>query len=45
MRLKAYVLDIRFEFAFASEMTEVVINELLKKQLVTEAELLQYGSL
>ncbi|RKD91498.1 mechanosensitive ion channel-like protein [Mangrovibacterium diazotrophicum] len=30
MRLKAYVMDIRYEFAFKSEMTEIVISELLK---------------
>lgn len=30
MRLKAYVLDIRYEFAFKSEMTEKVMKELLK---------------
>lgn len=29
MRLKAYVLDIRYEFAFKSEMTELIIRELL----------------
>lgn len=29
MRLKAYVMDIRFEFAFKSDMTELVIRELL----------------
>ena len=35
MRLKAYVLDIRYEFPFASEMTETVIQELLQQRLVT----------
>lgn len=29
MRLKAYVMDIRFEFAFKSELSEKVIKELL----------------
>ena len=29
MRLKAYVMDIRYEFAFKSEMTELIIKELL----------------
>jgi len=29
MRLKAYVMDIRYEFAFKSEMTELIIRELL----------------
>ena len=31
MRLKAYVLDIRFAFPFASEMTELVLGELTKQ--------------
>ncbi|MBN1154644.1 mechanosensitive ion channel [candidate division KSB1 bacterium] len=35
MRLKAYVFDIRFEFPFASEMTELVVKELLARKLVT----------
>lgn len=35
MRLKAYVLDIRYEFPFASEMTETVMQELFKAGLVT----------
>lgn len=30
MRLKAYVLDIRYEFDFKSEMTELIIRELIK---------------
>lgn len=30
MRLKAYVMDIRYEFVFKSEMTETVLAELLK---------------
>lgn len=30
MRLKAYVMDIRYEFAFKSEMTEIVLSELLR---------------
>lgn len=34
MRLKAYVLDIRYEFPFASEMTEIVMTELLKQRLI-----------
>lgn len=29
MRLKAYVLDIRHEFAFKSEMTELIVRELI----------------
>jgi len=39
MRLKAYVLDIRYEFPFASEMTELVIQQFLDKGLVTRREL------
>lgn len=31
MRLKAYVMDIRYEFAFKSEMTELIIRELLSE--------------
>lgn len=34
MRLKAYVLDIRSEFAFKSDMTELVMRELFKKELL-----------
>jgi MscS family membrane protein len=34
MRLKAYVMDIRYEFAFKSDMTEIVIRELLKEGLL-----------
>ncbi len=34
MRLKAYVMDIRYEFAFKSDMTEIVVKELLKKKLM-----------
>lgn len=34
MRLKAYVLDIRYEFPFMSEMTEIVIKELIATKLV-----------
>lgn len=30
MRLKAYVADIRYEFAFKSDMTEIVMKELLQ---------------
>ena len=39
MRLKAYVMDIRYEFLFASEMTETVMREFLRKGLVTPEEL------
>jgi len=34
MRLKAYVLDIRYEFPFMSEMTEIVVKELIDNKLV-----------
>ena len=34
MRLKAYVMDIRYEFAFKSEMTEIVLRELVKEGLL-----------
>lgn len=34
MRLKAYVLDIRYEFDFKSEMTELIIRELIKDGLL-----------
>lgn len=33
LRLKAYVLDIRYEFAFASEMTEILLSGLRRDQL------------
>lgn len=36
MRLKAYVMDTRYEFAFKSEMTEIVISELLKQQIISQ---------
>lgn len=39
MRLKAYVLDIRYEFSFLSEMTEVTIKELLKQKIISKEEL------
>lgn len=39
LRLKAYVFDIRYEFAFASEMTENVIREFIKHNLVNPSEL------
>ncbi|PKQ63237.1 mechanosensitive ion channel protein MscS [Labilibaculum filiforme] len=35
MRLKAYVMDIRFEFAFKSELTENVIKELLECKIIS----------
>ena len=42
MRLKAYVLDLRYEFAFSSEMTELVIKQILDESLVHPEELLFY---
>ncbi|MEE9431225.1 MAG: mechanosensitive ion channel domain-containing protein [Melioribacteraceae bacterium] len=39
MRLKAYVLDIRYEFPFMSEMTEITLRELIKEGVVTKEEL------
>ncbi len=39
MRLKAYVLDIRFEFAFMSDMTERTLKEFLKEGIVTKEDL------
>lgn len=38
MRLKAYVSDIRFEFAFKSDMTEIVIRELFKAGILSKPE-------
>jgi small-conductance mechanosensitive channel len=35
MRLKAYVMDIRFEFAFKSELSEKVIKELLAANILS----------
>ena len=35
MRLKAYVMDIRFEFAFKSDMTELVLRELIKQEIIS----------
>lgn len=34
MRLKAYVSDIRYEFVFKSDMTEIVLKELIKEGLL-----------
>ncbi len=34
MRLKAYVMDVRYEFSFQSEMTEIVLRELQKEGLL-----------
>jgi MscS family membrane protein len=39
MRLKAYVMDIRYEFDFKSDMTEIVIRELLKQKIISPDDL------
>jgi small-conductance mechanosensitive channel len=39
MRLKAYVLDIRYEFTFMSDMTEVTIRELLNQGVITKEDI------
>jgi MscS family membrane protein len=39
MKLKAYVMDIRYEFQFQSDMTEIVIKELLQQGIVNKNEL------
>ncbi|GGX03519.1 mechanosensitive ion channel family protein [Aquimarina muelleri] len=39
MRLKAYVVDIRYEFVFKSDLTEIVIQQLLIENLVDPKDL------
>lgn len=39
MRLKAYVMDIRFENIFKSDMTEIVMRELLKQKIIDPKDL------
>ena len=39
MRLKAYVMDIRDEFNFKSDMTEIVLSELVKQKIVNPQDL------
>ncbi len=39
MRIKAYVMDIRDEFNFKSDMTEIVINQLVQQKLVDPKDL------
>lgn len=34
LRVKAYVLDIRYEFPFQSDMTELILTELNKRKLI-----------
>lgn len=40
MRLKAYVADFRHEFAFKSDMTEIVMKALLDEELIDAKDLL-----
>ena len=39
LRLKAYVIDLRYEFLFASEMTENLIKELMRRNMIQKEEL------
>jgi MscS family membrane protein len=39
MRLKAYVVDIRYEFQFKSDMTEIVLRELIKEGIIKGNEM------
>jgi MscS family membrane protein len=39
MELKAYVMDIRYEFNFKSDMTEIVIKELLAQGIINKDNL------
>jgi MscS family membrane protein len=39
MELKAYVMDIRYELKFKSDMTEIVIRELLKAGIISKDDL------
>lgn len=39
MRLKAYVMDIRYEFAFKSDITEIVMRELIKEKVINPSEI------
>lgn len=34
LRVKAYVLDIRYEFPFQSDMTELIMNEMNRRQML-----------
>jgi len=40
MRLKAYVSDIRYEFTFQSDMTEIVMKEFLNQGIVNKEDLM-----
>jgi small-conductance mechanosensitive channel len=39
MELKAYVMDIRYEFEFMSDMTEIVIKEMLAQGIINKEDL------
>lgn len=39
MRLKAYVFDIRYEFNFKSDMTEIVMRELIRQKVLDPADI------
>lgn len=39
MRLKAYVMDIRYEFTFKSDMTEIVMRELISREIIKPDEM------
>jgi small-conductance mechanosensitive channel len=38
MRLKAYVMDIKYEFEFKSEMTELIIRELINEGMLKKED-------
>ena len=42
LRVKAYVLDIRFEFPFQSDMTELILSELNRKQMISHSSEYSY---
>lgn len=39
MRLKAYVMEIRYEFQFKSDMTEIVLRELLDQSIINKEDM------
>lgn len=39
MKVKAYVMDIRYEFPFQSDITETIVSELLKQRVVHQEDL------
>ncbi|MDY0348037.1 MAG: mechanosensitive ion channel [Tenuifilaceae bacterium] len=38
MRVKAYVMDIRYEFQFKSDMTEIIVRELLSEGIISKED-------